>query len=468
MAKAKSKQKDTGPDLKAFFDYMQAISTEKGLSLDEVTEVVSGSFVTAYQKKYGPEANLEVILDSEKPEILVIYRRKIVEEVSDESLEITLEDAQKDAAAHQKETGSSDPLPDLEVGGTYELRENPFEFSRIGATNVRQILLQRLKELEREIIYNEFIEKEGDIINGFFLRWRDRDVMYVDLGRAEGILPRREQIPGERFRTGDRVKAIIKNVELRREKSREPGPFITLSRAGPEFVKKLFELEIPEIYDGVVEILGIARQPGYRTKILVRSNRADVDPVGACVGIKGVRIQSIVRELGNERIDIVNYSPELEDLIANALSPAKVSEVRIDPRNREALVVVPDDSYSLAIGNNGQNVRLASQLTEYRLVVKSQSQFSEEMASPEARAQLEALFAPLEPEEVEELDYTPVSELPGLTQRVVDLLEGAGIKSVEDLIEMEQESLEQVPGVGKNTAKQILKILAESVEFEEI
>ncbi|MCR9143340.1 MAG: transcription termination factor NusA [bacterium] len=468
MAKAKSKQKDTGPDLKAFFDYIQDISTEKGLALEEVTEVVSGSFVTAYQKKYGTEADLEVILDSEKPEILVIYRRKVVETVEDESLEITLEDAKKDAEAHQKETGSTEPLQELEVGGVYELRENPFEFSRIGATNVRQILLQRLKELEREIIYNEFIEKEGDIINGFFLRWRDRDVMYVDLGRAEGILPRREQIPGERFRTGDRVKAIIKNVELRREKSREPGPFITLSRAGPEFVKKLFELEIPEIYDGVVEILGIARQPGYRTKILVRSNRADVDPVGACVGIKGVRIQSIVRELGNERIDIVNFSPELEDLIANALSPAKVTEVRVDPRNREALVVVPDDSYSLAIGNNGQNVRLASQLTEYRLVVKSQSQFSEEMASPEARAQLEALFAPLEPEEVEELDYTPVSDLPGLTARVVELLEGAGIKSVEDLIEMEQESLEQVPGVGKNTAKQILKILAESVEFEEI
>ncbi|MEQ9363083.1 MAG: transcription termination factor NusA [Leptospirales bacterium] len=468
MAKAKSKQKDTGPDLKAFFDYIQDISTEKGLSLEEVTEVVSGSFVTAYQKKYGTEADLEVILDAEKPEIQVVYRRKIVETVHDESLEITLEDAHKEAAAHQKETGSTDSLPELEVGGVFELRENPFEFSRIGATNVRQILLQRLKELEREIIYNEFIEKEGDIINGFFLRWRDRDVMYVDLGRAEGILPRREQIPGERFRTGDRVKAIIKNVELRREKSREPGPFITLSRAGPEFVKKLFELEIPEIYDGVVEILGIARQPGYRTKILVRSNRQDVDPVGACVGIKGVRIQSIVRELGNERIDIVNYSPELEDLIANALSPAKVTEVRVDPRNREALVVVPDDSYSLAIGNNGQNVRLASQLTEYRLVVKSQSQFSEEMASPEARAQLEALFAPLEPEEVEELDYTPVSELPGLTHRVVELLEGAGIKSVEDLIEMEQESLEQVPGVGKNTAKQILKILAESVEFEEI
>ncbi len=467
-AKAKSKQKDSGPDLRAFFDYIQDISTEKGLSLEEVTEVVNSSFLTAYQKKYGTEADLEVILDSEKPEILVVFRRKVVETVTDENLEIAPDAARKEWDGIVKQFGKPDYETSFEIGEVFELRENPFQFSRIGATNVRQILMQRLKELEREIIYNEFIEKEGDIINGFFLRWRDRDVMYVDLGRAEGILPRREQIPGARFRTGDRVKAIIKNVELRREKSREPGPFITLSRAGPEFVKKLFELEIPEIYDGVVEILGIARQAGYRTKILVRSNRQDVDPVGACVGIKGVRIQSIVRELGNERIDIVNYSPELEDLIATAISPAKVNEVRIDPRNREALVVVPDDSYSLAIGNNGQNVRLASQLTEYRLVVKSQTQFSEEMSSPEARAQLEALFAPLEEEEVEELDYTPLSDLPGLTQRVVDLLESAGIKSVEDLIEMDQESVAQLQGVGKTTAKQIFNILAESVEFEEI
>ncbi len=350
----------------------------------------------------------------------------------------------------------------------------PFQFSRIGATNVRQILLQRLKELEREIIYNEFKEKEGDLINGYFLRWRDRDLMYIDLGRAEGILPRKEQIPGEKFRPGDRVKAIIKSVELRREKSREPGPFIVLSRASGEFVQKLFEMEIPEIYEGVVEILGIARHAGYRTKILVRSNRSDVDPVGACVGIKGVRIQSIVRELGNERIDIVNYSEQAGDLIANALSPARVTDVRLDSQQDEALVVVPDDAYSLAIGNNGQNVKLASQLTGYRLTVKSQSQFSEEFTSPEARARLEEIFSPPPPvqeeegEEEYEDELTPLSELPGLSERVINLLETSGIKSVEDLVEMEPDELEKVPGVGKTTARQIMKILSESVEFEEI
>jgi N utilization substance protein A len=327
------------------------------------------------------------------------------------------------------------------------------------------VLLQRLKELEKEIIYNEFIKKEGDIINGYFLRWRDRDIMYVDLGRAEGILPRREQIPGERFRNGDRVKALVKSVELKRERSREPGPFITLSRAAPEFVRKLFEMEIPEIYEGIVEILGIVRQAGYRTKLLVRSHRSDVDPVGACVGIKGVRIQSIVRELGNERIDIISFSEQPAELIANALSPARVSEVRAEPRNKEALVIVPDDQYSLAIGVNGHNVRLASQLTEYKLLIKTITQFGEEMTSPEAREELEKIFAAPEPEV--ELDYTPVSELPGLSARIAGLLEEAGIKSVEELVELEQSELEKLSGIGKNTARQIVKILAEVVEFEE-
>ncbi len=459
MAKStRTKSKaNNGPDLKAFFDYINDISTEKGLSRDEVIEVIRSSLITAYQKKYGQETELEVILDKDTPEIAVIVRRKVVDVVENPALQVGL------AEAHETH-------PEIQIGEVLEIKELPFDFSRIGATNVRQVLLQRLKELEREIIYNEFKHKENDLINGYFLRWRDRDVMYVDLGRVEGILPRREQIPGERFRSGDRVKAIIKSVELRREKSREPGPFVTLSRASGEFVKKLFELEIPEIYDGIVEILGIARYAGYRTKILVRSNRFDVDPVGACVGIKGVRIQSIVRELGNERIDIVNYSEQPAELIANALSPARVSEVRVEPKTQEALVIVSDDSYSLAIGVNGQNVRLASQLSGYRLMVKSTSQFSEEMSSPEAREQLEAIFNPPVPEvpEEPEVDYTRLSELPGLTVRVIGILEASGIKSVEELIELEQDELEKIEGIGKTTAKQIIKILSESIEFEEV
>lgn len=481
MAKS-TKSKKEGPDLRAFFDYIQDISTEKGLGRDEVLEVVKSSLMTSYHKKYGMEAEVEIILDRETPEVAGIVRYRVVENVENEDQELTLD-------------GAKEIDPEAQIGGTVEIRDNPFDFSRIGATNVRQILLQRLKELEREIIYNEFKAREDDLVNGSFLRWRDRDLMYVDLGKAEGILPRREQIPNEKFRPGDRIKAVIKSVELRRERSREPGPFITLSRASGNFVKKLFEMEIPEIYDGVVEILAISRNAGYRTKLLVRSNRNDVDPVGACVGIKGVRIQSIVRELGNERIDIVNFSDDAGELIANALSPAKVTEVRVKNDLKEALVVVPDDSYSLAIGNNGQNVKLASQLTGYRLIVKSQTQFNDEISTPEARERLEAifssepvvveveqepsystvasgmeeLFAPAAPvSEAVDDDFTGLSELPGLSPRVIELLEATGINSVEALVEMDAEDLENIPGIGKTTSKQIMKILSESVEFEEI
>jgi len=456
MAKSTKSKSSAKPDLKAFFEYIQDISQEKGLSRDEVLEVVRSSLITAYQKKYGQLANIEVILDREKPEISVILRRTVSETVVDPGQQVSLEEARKEN-------------PSIQMDEVLEIKEYPFEFSRIGATNVRQVLLQRLKELERELIYNEFKEKEGDLINGYFLRWRDRDIIYVDLGRAEGILPRREQIPNEKFRPGDRVKAIIKTVELRREKSREPGPFITLSRSSGDFVKKLFEMEIPEIYDGIVEIMDIARHAGYRTKILVRSLRYDVDPVGACVGIKGVRIQSIVRELGNERIDIVHYSENPDELIANALSPARLTEVRVEPRTMEALVVVPDDSYSLAIGTNGQNVKLAAQLTAYKLLVKSQTQFSQEMSSPEARRQLEEIFKPQEPTgDDDDEEFTRLAEIPGLTSRIISILEEAGISTVEELIEMEPEELEKIPGIGKSTAKQILRILADTVEFEEI
>ncbi|MCB1175549.1 MAG: transcription termination/antitermination protein NusA [Leptospiraceae bacterium] len=452
MARKAKSNKNAEPDIKAFFNYLNEISRDKSLALDDVFDVVRGSFETAYQKKFGQDANLEVILDQEKPEIAVIRRRRVVEKVLEPVREISLADAQAIQGS-------------LQINEYLEEKEYPFDFSRIGASNVRQILMQRLKELEREIVYNEFKDRVGDLVNGYFLRWRDRDI-YVDLGSAEGLLPRREQIPNERFRSGDRIKAVITAVELRRERSREPGPFITLSRASGDFVRKLFEMEIPEIYEGVVEIMDITRHPGYRTKLMVRSNRFDVDPVGACVGIRGVRIQSIVRELGNERIDIVHYSEEAEVLIENALSPAKVLEVRADLQTREALVVVPDESYSLAIGMNGQNVKLASQLTDFKLIVKSQTQFSEEMSSPEARAELEALFHVSAQTEEAELDYTPINELPNITKRVIDILNAAGIKSVEELVEMDEEELTGIEGMGKATARQVMSILSEVVEYE--
>ena len=271
MAKGKKKN---SPDTKAFFDFIQEISEEKKLDRDKVLSLLKDSFLSSYQRKYGLHADLKVILDPESREVAVVHRRKVAQKSSQSDGQISLEEARK-------------LKPEVQLGEVIEERHNPLNFSRALANNTRHFLLQRLRDLEREIIYNEFRNKEGELINGYFLRWRDREVVYVDIGRTEGVLPRREQIPGERFRSGDRVKALIKSVELRRERAREPGPFILLSRASPDFVRKLFEVEIPEIYDGAVEVINIVRQAGYRTKLLVRSSRQDIDPVGACVGVKG-------------------------------------------------------------------------------------------------------------------------------------------------------------------------------------
>jgi N utilization substance protein A len=315
--------------------------------------------------------------------------------------------------------------------------------------------------------------KEGELTHGYFQRWINKDTMSIDLGKVEGIMPKREQNPGEKYKSGDRLKAIISRVELRKDKFRDTGLVITLSRASGDFVKKLFEMEIPEIYDGLVQIVDIARLPSVRTKIVVRGTRSDIDPVGACVGMKGVRIQSIVRELGNERIDIIQYSENPSEFITNAISPAKPLEVRVDHDNREALVIVPDDSLSLAIGASGSNVKLAVQLCQFKIDIKSISQYNEDMTSPEARERLDKLFnshssnITKEADPEEDTSGTPLSDIPGLTPRVISLLENGGVNDIETLIEMQSEDLAKIPGVGQTTSEQILKLLSESVEFVE-
>ena len=450
MAKTKKK---SGPNVHEFFEFIREVSVEKKLSFEDMLEMVEESFLAAYQRKFSMYADLKVIINPETEEMAVIHKRKVVEKVRIPGTEISVSDAQKIQS-------------DAQLDQMVEERYNPLTFSRAVANNICYLLMQRLRNVERQVIYDEFKSKVGDLINGYFLRWRDREVVYVDMGRTEGILPRREQIPGERFRPGDRVKALIKSVELGRERLNEPGPVIILSRSSPDFVRKLFEMEIPEIYDGTVEIIDIVRHAGYRTKLLVRSMRQDVDPVGACVGIKGVRIQSIVRELGNERIDIVNFSQETQELIVSALSPAEVVEIRVDSSTKEAFVVVSDKSYSVAIGNSGHNVRLACQITGYNITVKSQEQFNEDMASPEAKVQLEALFQSTEESEETE-EYTSLNELPGITGRIIGLLQDGGIKSIEELLELSEDNLANMSGIGKTTAKQIRRILSETVEFED-
>ncbi|EMO07330.1 transcription termination factor NusA, partial [Leptospira interrogans serovar Icterohaemorrhagiae str. Verdun HP] len=374
---------------------------------------------------------------SGKDSVVIAIAKKVVSGNPSSALEISLEDAKAiDASA--------------EIGSVISFREKPVELSRIISSQAKQMVFQRLKDMEKELLFNEYKAKEGELTHGYFQRWK-KDAMSIDLGKVEGIMPRREQNPGEKYHSGDRLKAIIQRVELR---PREPIPVITLSRASADFVRKLFEMEIPEIYDGLVEIINVARQPSIRTKVVVRATRGDIDPVGACVGMKGVRIQSIVRELGNERIDIVESSDDASEFIANAISPAKPVEVKVDGSGREAMVVVPDDQLSLAIGINGSNVKLASQLAGYKIDIKTVTQYNAELASPEARERLERLFySPVEEtkvsmEQEEEEELTPLEDLPGLSARIVGILKSEGIKDLETLIEYSQDDLAKLQGIG--------------------
>lgn len=446
------------------FEAIQQFCADKGLSKDSVLSIIKDSLLGAYKKKLGLDStrvnNINVEF-SDKNEVVIVIAKTVVETASESPLEITIEKAKQID-------------PNAEIGSVISFKEKPVELSRIVSNQARQMVFQKLKEMERELLYNEYKVKEGELTHGYFQRWINKDTMSIDLGKVEGIMPKKEQNPGEKYKSGDRLKAIISRVELKKDKFRDTGLVITLSRASGDFVKKLFEMEIPEIYDGLVQIVDIARLPSVRTKIVVRGTRSDIDPVGACVGMKGVRIQSIVRELGNERIDIIQYSDDPSEFITNAISPAKPVEVRVDHENREALVVVPDDSLSLAIGSSGSNVKLAVQLCQFKIDIKSVSQYNEDMTSPEARERLDRLFnnhkvnhSKQEEATEDNTRGTPLSEIPGLTPRVISLLESGGVKDIETLIEMQSEDLAKIPGVGPTTSEQILRLLSESVEFVE-
>ncbi|EPG67486.1 transcription termination factor NusA [Leptospira wolffii] len=436
---------------------IQQFCADKSLDREAVMGVIRDSLITAYKKKSG----LENLDDTENPikvefasageNVVIIVPRKVVQDSPKDGSEIALEEANAS-------------YPDAQVGDILEFKEKPMELSRIISSQAKQMVFQRLRDMEKELLYQEYKAKEGELTHGYFQRWK-KDAMSIDLGKVEGIMPKREQNPGEKYHSGDRLKAIIQKVELR---PREPIPVITLSRASADFVRKLFEMEIPEIYDGLVEIVNVARQPSIRTKVVVYATRGDIDPVGACVGMKGVRIQSIVRELGNERIDIVQYSSDPTEFIANAISPAKPYDVKADSVGREAMVIVPEEQLSLAIGINGSNVKLASQLTGFRIDIKTIAQYNEEFSSPEARERLDKLFSPpAETTEEEDDGATALEDLPGLSARLIDLLRSAGINDVETLIEISQDDLAKLPGIGQTTAAQIMRILAESVEWVE-
>lgn len=345
-----------------FINALYEIEKEKGISKDIIFEALESALISSYKKNFGSSQNVIVEMDKETGEATVYSIRDVVENVENEYLEISLDDAKK--------------INDMyEIGDVARIEITPRDFGRIAAQTAKQVVIQRIKDAERDVIYDEFINRENEIITGMIQRISKNNV-FIDLGKTEAILPPTEQIEGENYSQSDRLKLLILEV-----KKTTKGPQIILSRSHPDLVKRLFELEVPEISNGIVDIYSIAREAGSRTKIAVHSKDPNVDPLGACVGFKGSRVKAIVDELNGEKIDIVIWSNNIEEFIANSLSPSKVIKVEVLEKEKSALVVVPDYQLSLAIGKEGQNARLAAKLTNWKIDIKSESQYSEHILS---------------------------------------------------------------------------------------
>jgi transcription termination/antitermination protein NusA len=335
-------------------DALTALEKQKGISRDVLVEAIEAALVTAYKRNFNQAQNVRVDLNLDKGTMKVYSRKDVVEEVEDDRLQISLEDAQKVNPAYE--------LEDI-----VEQEVTPRDFGRIAAQTAKQVVTQRVREAERGIIYEEYVDREDDIVNGIIERLDARN-LYVGLGKVEAVLPVGEQIPTESYQPHDRIKVYITKVE---RTSR--GPQVFVSRTHPGLLRRLFEVEVPEIYEGIVEIKSIAREAGDRSKISVHTNNEEVDPVGSCVGARGARVQSISNELNGEKIDIVEWSEDPAVFVANALSPSKVIDVQVNEEERSTRVVVPDYQLSLAIGKRGQNARLAAKLTGWKIDIKSET-----------------------------------------------------------------------------------------------
>lgn len=380
-----------------FVGALRELVKEKGICEDLIFTTIQDALVAAYKKNYANvntnAQNVKVNIDRETGEIKVYAQKVVVDEVYDDVTEISIEEAKAVS-------------PKYEVDDVVDLEVTPKNFGRVAAQLAKQVVTQRIKEAERNIIYDEYKEQEFDIITGTILR-KDKGMVFVNLGKLEGVIGPNEQIPGEEYKFNEKLKLYIVEV-----KNGSKGPQIHVSRTHPGLVKRLFELEVPEIFEGVVEVKSISREAGSRSKIAVYSNDEEVDAMGACVGPKGVRVQNIVNELKNEKIDIIKWSKDPAEFIANSLSPAKVLSVEVDEDNKTAKVVVDDNQLSLAIGKEGQNVRLAAKLTNWKIDIKSKSQ----------KAALDAEEEKLVNTEVE-IDTEEITDLSDLDVSTVDVEE---------------------------------------------
>jgi len=393
---------------------VELMSKERGLPKEVIVSALVEGMRTAAQKRLGPQAEVEAIYDEDRGEIEVFRLYEVVEEVRNPEKEISLAEARK-------------KNPSARVGDTIGEPVNIRDLGRIAAQLTKQILTQKIRGAERELIYQEYKGKIGEIVSGFVHRFSKRDVI-LSLGRAEALLPEKEQIPTERYHRGERLKALL--IEVRRTGD----PQLVVSRTHPEFLKKLFEREVPEIREGIVKIVAVAREPGRRAKMAVTSTDPEVDPVGACVGLRGSRVQVVVQELKGEKIDIIPWDPDPAKLVYNALSPAECTQVIVDEETKTLEVIVPDDQLSLAIGREGQNVRLASKLLGWRIDVYSETQY--------ARRQ--------DPE------FLRMLEVEGLSEEVAGRLYDQGINSVKALAEADPQKVAEIGRLRLSEAEEVV------------
>ncbi len=401
-----------------------AIAREKNVDRGELSEIIERVFSSLIKKKYGEESDYDVIVNMDKGEIEIYLHKIIVDTVEDPICEISVEDARL-------------VEPDLEVGDPYIEIIDPASFGRRLIANAKQILNQQIMKVEKNVIFEEYENKIGEIIIGDVHQIR-RDAIFINVGKAELKMPKNEQIPGERYRRGESIKLIIKDTVMTTS-----GPEIIVSRADKTFLQRLFENEVPEIYDNTIEIKKIGRQPGDRSKVIVLSNDPRIDAVGACVGIKGSRIQAIVRELNNEKIDIINYSSEPEILITRALSPAKPYMLEIDEEKKSVLAIFEDDNISIAIGKAGQNIRLASEVTGYRLDAIKRSDY-----------------------EVNESDSLYLEDIDGITEHNWKLLYSVGVETAEELLSSPKEELVDIKGLGEKTLDKIFEVVKQALKIQ--
>jgi N utilization substance protein A len=415
---------------------IEQISKEKNVDPKIIISALEDAMVAASRKFYKTNEDINARFDPETGMVEIFAVKRVVETVENSSLEISLSDA--------KEIDET-----LEVDDTVEIPKPTDVLGRIAAQTAKQVILQKVREAERQNIYNEYSQKIGEMVNGVAKRFEGPDII-VDIGKAEALLPLREQSRAETYKQGERIRAVIVKV-LPVAK----GPQIILSRTDPQLLVHLFEMEIPEIYDGTIVVKSAVHEPGDRAKVAVASLDRDVDPVGACVGMKGSRINSIIRELRGEKIDIVQWSDDPAQYAANALNPAKISKVLIlDPAEKRMEVIVEEKQQSLAIGKKGQNVRLASRLIGWQIDVKSEEQKKQEVLSV-----MESLTS----------SSTSLSELEGISDRLIERLRESGIENVERILELGLDALKEIPGIGEKTAVKIMdaaRDLFEEVEIE--